>query len=243
MGSMNDAKPARHHEEKPPKRHWHAAEPFFDLKLSHWVEIFLTLGLVFVGVCQLVVYAHQAGVMRGQLDEMKSQRLLTIAQLRANLRRERPIFHPIGDKGQWIGAGEVLSGWEINPGWTNTGSTDAINVLSWWKLTITSRSAPTPNVAINVDCPIPPKPYPKIAPSIVQPGGPLLEQAQILSISDARKASDPDPSEVITLAGHLEYNDIFPGTLPHHFGWCLIALPHDISSSNFSLPRAVEEGD
>jgi hypothetical protein len=51
---------------KPPKRYWKATEPFCDLKLSHWVEIFLTLALVFVGVSQLIVYNRQASIMDEQ---------------------------------------------------------------------------------------------------------------------------------------------------------------------------------
>jgi hypothetical protein len=82
----------------------------------------------------------QLRAIQGQLDEMKSQRAFTVAQLRANLRREHPDLHPIGVNGQPIGVGETLGGWEVNPWWTNVGGTDAINVVSWWKLSSTFRN-------------------------------------------------------------------------------------------------------
>jgi hypothetical protein len=56
-----------------PKRHWHAAEHLFDLKLSHWVEIFLTAALVFVGVAQFYVYSRQAEIMNTQTEIAKNQ--------------------------------------------------------------------------------------------------------------------------------------------------------------------------
>jgi hypothetical protein len=76
---------------------------------------------VFVGVSQLIVYTNQAGTMRDQLQEMKAQRLLTVVQLRANVRRERPVMHPVGNNGKYIGIGEALFGWDVNPVWTNVG--------------------------------------------------------------------------------------------------------------------------
>ena len=95
---MSEPEPAPQPRSKPPKRYWHASEPFVDLKLSHWVEIVLTVALVFVGVSQLVVYTHQAGIMRKQLNEMQAQRNLTIAQLRAKLKREQPKLTAINSR-------------------------------------------------------------------------------------------------------------------------------------------------
>lgn len=185
---------------------------------------------------------RQADAIDGQLDEMKSQRLLTVTQLRANLRREHPDLHPIGEGGKPIGIGETLLGWEVNPWWTNTGSTDAINTVSWWKLSVMP-FPPAVQGRVNLDCAMPPRPSEKIAPSIVQRENKLIELAQILSTDDAIKASGPNPTEIIELAGHIEYNDVFPGTTLHHFDWCVIAIPHDIQRSDFSFLRSREEVD
>jgi hypothetical protein len=62
---MSDAgrkQPSEHERQKPPRRFWYASEPFFDLKASHWVEIFLTLALLGVGASQLAVYWIQTQI-------------------------------------------------------------------------------------------------------------------------------------------------------------------------------------
>jgi hypothetical protein len=94
----------------------------------------------------------QFKVMKGQLDEMKNQRLLTVAQLSANLRRENISMQPIGENGKIIGDGERINGWNVNPVWTNVGSTDARNVSNWFEISIQARPAPV-NGNISVDCP------------------------------------------------------------------------------------------
>jgi hypothetical protein len=41
-------------------------ERFWDLKASHWVEVFLTVVLIVVGYLQYLVYSRQAGIMEQQ---------------------------------------------------------------------------------------------------------------------------------------------------------------------------------
>jgi hypothetical protein len=55
-------------EDKPPKRFWNASEPFFDLRLSHWIEVLLTVALIGVGVGQIMIYLHQAIIMDTQAN-------------------------------------------------------------------------------------------------------------------------------------------------------------------------------
>jgi hypothetical protein len=45
---------------------------FVDLKLSHWVEIFLTVALVVIAYLQYAVYNRQAGIMEAQDQTMKA---------------------------------------------------------------------------------------------------------------------------------------------------------------------------
>jgi hypothetical protein len=66
MRFMSSEEPPARHDNKLPSRHWQASEPFFDFKASHWVEIFLTVALFFVGVAQLFVYKRQATIMETQ---------------------------------------------------------------------------------------------------------------------------------------------------------------------------------
>jgi hypothetical protein len=67
MSEIDDGQP---HENKstrpPPRRHWKATEPFFDLKFSHWIEIALTITLVGFSCLQYTIYRRQAGIMEQQ---------------------------------------------------------------------------------------------------------------------------------------------------------------------------------
>ncbi len=69
--------------QKPPRRHWKASEPFFDLKFSHWIEIFLTAALIGVAWFQVRIYTQQAEIMSTQAtimdDTLKQTRIATDA--------------------------------------------------------------------------------------------------------------------------------------------------------------------
>lgn len=69
---MSDPAPQREKSSKPPRRYWNAVEPFFDLRLSHWVQGFLALALLAVAAVQAAIYFTQAGIMRDQLTEMQN---------------------------------------------------------------------------------------------------------------------------------------------------------------------------
>ena len=74
--------------------------------------------------------------MKGQLDEAKNQRLATIAQLRARLRRDAIVMHPINPAGKYIDTpGQQVVAWDVNPVWTNTGPTEARTVTGWFENT------------------------------------------------------------------------------------------------------------
>lgn len=81
MGDEGRQQPQEDKATKPPRSKWRASKSFFDLKLSHWIEILLTAALVYVGTSQLLVYRRQAKIMgvqahiaKDQLDEMHTQR-------------------------------------------------------------------------------------------------------------------------------------------------------------------------
>ncbi len=75
MTELGEPKPNEGGANKLPKRHWEAArkERFFDLKVSHCVEIILTLALVGIGCLQYTVYARQAVIMQTQVDIMDAE--------------------------------------------------------------------------------------------------------------------------------------------------------------------------
>jgi hypothetical protein len=58
-------------------------EPFFDLKASHWVEIFLTAALLGVGGGQLYVYSRQASIMATQAEIARTQNEISLQSARA----------------------------------------------------------------------------------------------------------------------------------------------------------------
>lgn len=100
----------------------------------------------------------QVTAMQGQLAEIKNQRLLTIAQMRANLRRDNPTITAVGEGHKFIGVGEKLIGWEISPNWKNAGSTDAKNFLGWFD--IRAFDVKPPKTVGIADCPTPTPPNP-----------------------------------------------------------------------------------
>jgi hypothetical protein len=176
----------------------------------------------------------------GQLAEMKAQRVFTMIQLRANLRREKLATNPVGANGQLIGHGERLYGWDVNPWWTNVGGTDAKNVISWWEIKIfpftVSPDAKPPS------CPRAARPM-EPTPVLVQSQGRLIQVNKRLLIEDAQKAMKGDVSQLIYIYGRIEYNDAFPNTPLHYLDWCVNVTPDDISKNIFSFGRLREESD
>jgi hypothetical protein len=68
MGIEGDAKPSEQPRHQPAEGGQPTAqrERFWDLKASHWVEVFLTVVLICVGCLQYRVYTRQAGIMEMQ---------------------------------------------------------------------------------------------------------------------------------------------------------------------------------
>lgn len=83
MRDISGNTPSDQQHDKPPRRHWKATEPFFDLKLSHWIGIILTAALVGVGVGQIIIYAREARIMQTQDDIAAKQTEIAAAANRA----------------------------------------------------------------------------------------------------------------------------------------------------------------
>jgi hypothetical protein len=94
---------------KPPRRHWEAKEPFFDLKLSHWVQIALTVVLGGIAYLQYTVYTRQAGIMQTQADIAAKQNDIAIAADQAFINFEPFDFVSV-DTGP-SGPGKVVGIW------------------------------------------------------------------------------------------------------------------------------------
>ena len=68
MSEQRSTEPVAAPPEKPRGRNKNAWAHSFDLKASHWVEIFLTAALLCVGSTQAFIYWRQAGIMKEQAD-------------------------------------------------------------------------------------------------------------------------------------------------------------------------------
>jgi hypothetical protein len=130
----------------------------------------------------------QVTAMQSQLEEMKLQRLTTIAQMRAFLRRDLPQVTPIGEGGKLISVGELLKGWIISPRWHNAGNTSARQVRAWFDLK--TFEAKQGDKVGPERCPEPSAPDPIPAPSIIVQGGDLTQLAKTLQIEDAAKTKE-----------------------------------------------------
>jgi hypothetical protein len=94
---MNDSQPSPKKDEKPVERVWEGGkrERFFGLDASKWVEIFLTVALVIVGIGQLCVYLRQASIMDTQANISKSQLAFQESVSRAWLKAKITLDLPI----------------------------------------------------------------------------------------------------------------------------------------------------
>jgi hypothetical protein len=114
----------------PPKRYWEATESRFDLKFSHWVEILLTLALVFVGIAQLVVYKRQASIMDEQTNisarQLDAMEIDKRPWIRASVNIEELRFTEwAGDKG--INTRLIFD-------LKNYGESPAVNIRAWTEI-------------------------------------------------------------------------------------------------------------
>jgi hypothetical protein len=110
---------------KPPRRYWKAAESFFDLKLSHWIQIILTVGLIGVAFLQALIYRGQAKIMATQSTILNDQAKDTHAALvAANRAWVGSLIGSVSGVPTTVGADTTAY---ANVSLTNTGREPAIN--------------------------------------------------------------------------------------------------------------------
>jgi hypothetical protein len=150
-------------------------ERFWDLKASHWVEVFLTLVLIGVGYLQYKVYQRQAGIMQTQSEiTLESARAIVFAK---DLRVEKKDMAISGKPGQF----EAY--WQFSPNIENGGNTT------------------TKNMRISVQAAFDPS-RPEI--EVTLPLGIVLGQKQAVSVSHLPEVGPPDPEEHLIEAEELE---------------------------------------
>jgi hypothetical protein len=187
----------------------------------------------------VVVSIVTAWIFQGQLAEMKAQRLLTMTQIRANIRREIPQMLAYGDGEKLVSVGDTIRGWKVSPTWLNVGGTDAKEFVAWFDI-VPFDYVPGRTLSAS-DCPEPKRSSPSAGTLTVHPGLPLSQLAKNLLVEDVIKAQNG--TGYILMAGHMEYRDIFPGTPLHHDDWCTGVVPNDIPRNVWSMPIIRETTD
>ena len=211
-------------------------------------EIATILSIIF-GTCVALIAVYishrdssdQIVALSGQLEEMKNQRLLTIAQQRANLRREQPLITPIAEGGKDATSGAKVIGWDFSPAWKNISSTIAKDFRGWFDIRTFNDDVDTEKYPGVGNCP----PFENNEQwqegIIVQPGGGKTLVAKFLPVRDAIKAMSG--KKYTLMWGHIEYRDIFPDSPLHHEDWCVDVILNDLATNSWSMPIHFERID
>jgi hypothetical protein len=84
-------------------------------------------------------------------------------------------------------------------------------------------------------CPVTPKVDFGRSGSIVEKDGTIIEQVIRVPEKIIERTYGPNPDLAVYIAGHIQYNDIFPDTPVHYFEWCVVATPADLKTATFPL--------
>lgn len=157
-------------------------EQFWDLKASHWVEVFLTIVLICVGLLQYRVYTRQAGIMDKQVEIASRQNEITVQSSRAivyakDIRIEKKDGAIPGKPGQF----EAY--WWFSPVVENGGSTSTKNMR------ISPQAAFDPS-------------RPEV--EVKLPMGMALGPKQAMTVSHLPEAGPVDPEDRLVEAEKLE---------------------------------------
>ena len=228
MSVISDPQPSEQQSAEPPRRHCKATESFFDLKLSHWVEIGLTAALVGIGVGQLIIYSRQANIMATLANLADDQNKLTASIQRAFITVssfETPVRFGSGF------ASDTKHWWFI-PNIKNSGNTPTKNMRYFISTTcpaeldigmgahlavdcdFTRREARDPEDVMNMPLF---KDKQLVSPAILGP-----QTAMPLSGTGVREKSMQEIVKgfPIFLSGIIYYNDVFPESILHVTKFC-----------------------
>jgi hypothetical protein len=180
---------------------------------------------------------RQVTAMRRQLDEMRAQRLVNIAQTSAAFVRDTAA-HAMTDGGKLAAVGDRIVEYSFSPFWKNTGNTEARAFRAWFDLKVYDIGPTIPRHLSSKDCPAldnPDDPLPN--ERIIQRDGVAIQLAKSLPVDDLTATMGKTATKFILMWGHMEVKDIyFPETVPHGDDWCVSVIPADLRQQSFSYP-------
>jgi hypothetical protein len=182
--------------------------------------------------------SEERGLMQGQIDEMRHQREMTAAQLRANVNLVEVQVLPVNKNGNSVQPGEPIAYYAVTPIWKNLGATNAIGHRAWFGLPVSTKNLPVNVAEANPDnCPKIPKPHtPRhFTGDVVGSGMWSAHPAKYIAPEIAEKARQG--KALIWFVGHDEYRDAFPGTPVHHGDWCNVFFPSDLAHGGWPMFR------
>jgi hypothetical protein len=183
--------------------------------------------------------SQQRGIMQGQLNEATKQRLMTVAQQRADLAQEVPSIVLLKADGKPVQGGDTATDVAVSPIWKNVGSTDAVQYIAWFDLRYVAITPKKP--LLPSDCPRLPIPNPQAETTIIRPGEEKMVFAKKLPVTTFLNAANNQGYLMMT--GRAKFRDAFPGTPLHHRYFCEVIIPNDIVHRIWSLPEIAESSD
>jgi hypothetical protein len=227
MRGISDSQPSEQQKAKPPRRHWKATESFFDLKLSHWVEIALTAALVGIGIGQLVIYSRQANIMDTQANIANDQNKITASIQRSFITVssfETPVRFGSGFAQQ-------TKYWWFVPTIKNSGNTPTKNMKFFITATCPTELDIGLGAYLGLDCdftrppgPLDPEDILNMAVFKGKERRGLLGPQSAMSLSGVgiteKSMGDVEKGFPIFISGIIYYNDIFPRSQLHVTKFC-----------------------
>jgi hypothetical protein len=187
-----------------------------------------------IAIAAAIIANRTLTAIQGQLGEMRAERLINIAQTRANLVRDA-IAHAHTDGKKLAAVGEKIVEYSFSPSWKNTGSTDARAWRGWFDLKAFDIGPTIPRHLGSNDCPRLDTPNPSPDERIIPRDGIVIQLAKFISIDDLTATVGDSATKFILMWGHMEFQDIyFPETPIHSDDWCVSIAPADLRQQSFS---------
>ena len=186
-----------------------------------------------VGIVAILVGSDdssgQRGIMQRQLTEMEQQRLMTIAQTRAEVQMSQPVITAYVENGMPAKPGEKAAGWHISPRWVNSGATKALDLFIIAKIERYGGAIPN---NVGDEC-ITFKIKDSVPRKNLGAGRDILQLADDFPVSDVNYVMGKQGYYL--MSWHTEYRDIYPNTPLISENRCSLFVPNDPEQKMWSI--------